>query len=159
MCYYREAILEDIPAIRRLRQLLNVQHHAALPEVFALPETAQQGEPSEKRLIGAEKARAFVAEDKGEIVGFVIVYLVDERHAFYQPIRYAFVESICVVESCRGQGIGRELMTKAERWAIENGAVDLRLNVWAFNEAARRLYEALGYEVRSLAMGKPLSAR
>ena len=32
----------------------------------------------------------------------------------------------------------------------------MTLSVWAFNQAALRLYEQLGYEVRTLDMGKTL---
>lgn len=47
-------------------------------------------------------------------------------------------------------------MALAERWAIRQGARDLRLTVWAFNEPAQRLYEELGYEKRAFEMGKRL---
>lgn len=47
-------------------------------------------------------------------------------------------------------------MAMAEAWAIASGAVDMRLNVWRFNAAAVHLYEELGYEVRTLHMGKSL---
>jgi GNAT superfamily N-acetyltransferase len=42
----------------------------------------------------------------------------------------------------------------AERWAIERGATDLRLNVWAFNQVALQMYGELGYEIRSTSLGK-----
>lgn len=48
-------------------------------------------------------------------------------------------------------------MQRVESWAAEQRAIDVRLNVWAFNESARRLYEELGYEVRSLSLGKWLA--
>ena len=65
--------------------------------------------------------------------------------------------AICVAGAVRGQGIGRTLMREAEAWARDQGATDLRLNVWAFNEGAVRLYRELGYEVRLLTLGKPLA--
>ena len=48
-------------------------------------------------------------------------------------------------------------MASAERWAGDCGAVDVRLNVWAFNQSAIQLYEESGYELRSLFMGKTLA--
>ncbi|WP_243672420.1 GNAT family N-acetyltransferase [Paraburkholderia kirstenboschensis] len=47
-------------------------------------------------------------------------------------------------------------MKLAEQWARENGANDVRLTVWAFNEQAVGLYRELGYELRAFEMGKQL---
>ena len=47
-------------------------------------------------------------------------------------------------------------MGSAEGWARERGAYEMRLHVWAFNEGAMRMYEELGYEVRSHFLGKRL---
>ena len=97
-----------------------------------------------------------VAEGPSELVGFVTVSVVTENHSLMQPTRYAKVGSICVQESERGKGVGGRLMAQAEGWALEQGAVDVRLNVWAFNQPALALYKELGYEVRSLSLGKAL---
>ncbi|TDM08945.1 MAG: hypothetical protein C4K60_06180 [Ideonella sp. MAG2] len=77
-----------------------------------------------------------------------------QGHTLLQPVRYARINSVCVVEAARGQGIGRGLMRHAEQWAHGQGATDIRLTVWTFNAAAQGLYEALGYAPRSLNMGK-----
>jgi ribosomal protein S18 acetylase RimI-like enzyme len=34
--------------------------------------------------------------------------------------------------------------------------MELRLNVWAFNDSALRLYRELGYEMRMHTLAKPL---
>jgi ribosomal protein S18 acetylase RimI-like enzyme len=47
-------------------------------------------------------------------------------------------------------------MSAIESWARENGAQDLRLNVWHFNQRAVKLYEELGFEMRAHTMGKRL---
>lgn len=47
-------------------------------------------------------------------------------------------------------------MQHAERWAAACNALDIRLEVWKFNESAVRLYEELGYEIQSFAMSKPI---
>jgi ribosomal protein S18 acetylase RimI-like enzyme len=99
---------------------------------------------------------AFVAESSSQLVGFVTVGIATESHSLMQPMRYARVGSVCVLESERGKGVGRGLMSQAESWALEQGSADIRLNVWAFNEAALGLYKELGYEVRSLSLGKVL---
>jgi len=56
----------------------------------------------------------------------------------------------------RGRGLGREAMRLAEEHARAQGAHSIGLNVFAFNTAARGLYESLGYETASMRMGKRL---
>ncbi|MGH6637370.1 MAG: GNAT family N-acetyltransferase [Polaromonas sp.] len=154
MLYYREATLTDIEAICQLGQSVNAVHHQARPEIFAPTSDPSRDEAHWKQTIAMPDATTFIVEDDRAVIGFVTVSIVDETHSLFQPIRYARIGSVGVVEWRRGQGIGRNLMVQAERWAQARGAVDVRLNVWTFNEPALALYCELGYEVRSVFMGK-----
>jgi len=58
---------------------------------------------------------------------------------------WMFVELLFVPERLRGQGIGRELMLKAEAVAREKGCVGIRLDTFSFQ--APGFYEKLGYAV------------
>ncbi|MFB6610685.1 GNAT family N-acetyltransferase [Agromyces sp. NPDC056379] len=49
---------------------------------------------------------------------------------------------------------GHEAMQLAEEHARSQGAHSIGLNVFAFNAAARGLYESLGYETASMRMAK-----
>jgi len=153
---YREATIADLPSICVLGQVVNSLHHEALPQIFSHASDPQRDKTYWRKSIENVDATTFVAETSGEILGFVTVDVATEKHAQLQPMRFARVGSICVAESARGRGIGRELMKRAEQWAAANGAVDVRLNVWAFNKSALRLYEELGYEIHSLFLGKSL---
>lgn len=57
----------------------------------------------------------------------------------------------------RGRGLGRDAMLAAEQLARDAGFIELGLNVFGFNEAARRLYDSLGYRVVSTQMTKSLA--
>lgn len=65
-----------------------------------------------------------------------------------------FIFVIEIDRAFRRQGYGRAAMATAEGWALANGAKRLALNVFAANEAARSLYESLGYQVFSTSMFK-----
>jgi len=69
----------------------------------------------------------------------------------------AFIYDIEVREDLRGRGWGRELMTYAERWAVERGSREIALNVFGGNALARGLYASLGYSERSVSMAKALT--
>jgi ribosomal protein S18 acetylase RimI-like enzyme len=156
MTAYRAAAEADLPAICALGQVVNLLHHQAWPQIFAPASAPERDEEHWRQCVTGSGNVAFVAERAGILVGFVTVSIITESHSLLQPMRYARVGSICVQESQRGRGIGSELMKRAEEWAAAQGAIDVRLNVWAFNQSALALYKELGYEVRSLFLGKAL---
>lgn len=58
-----------------------------------------------------------------------------------------YVDTICVHEKYRGQGIGTILLKFAEETALQKGCSKLSLNVETEKVRARHLYENLGYVV------------
>jgi ribosomal protein S18 acetylase RimI-like enzyme len=68
----------------------------------------------------------------------------------------AYVYDIEIVEEQRGHGIGRAAMTAAESLVREAGKTEIGLNVFGFNEPARRLYDSLGYRVVATVMTKSI---
>ena len=154
----RRAIAEDVPVICELAQELNRLHHAAWPAIFAPDSGPSHDELHWRQSVLGQGNAAFVAEVESQVVGFITITVVDEDHILVQPIRFARINSVCVAQTTRGKGIGSSLMAAAEEWSISQGASDLRLVVYAFNANAVRLYEELGFAVRSHAMGKPLSS-
>jgi ribosomal protein S18 acetylase RimI-like enzyme len=156
MTVYRAATKADLPAICALGQAVNLLHHQAWPLIFAAASAPERDEQHWRQCVAGAGSVVLVAERARVVVGFVTVNVITEAHSLLQPMRYAKVGSICVQEAERGRGVGSNLMQRAEKWAAANGAVDVRLNVWAFNESALALYKELGYEVRSLFLGKAL---
>jgi GNAT superfamily N-acetyltransferase len=57
---------------------------------------------------------------------------------------WLFVDHLVVTEASRGQGLGRKLVSMAEREAIKRGCANAWLNTFEFQ--ARGFYEKLGYE-------------
>ena len=82
-------------------------------------------------------ARYLVAEAEGEIVGFAGAWIVlDEAH----------ITNIAVTQPCRGRGIGRALTKALLQYAANLGVVYATLEVRRSNEAAKKLYQSLGFE-------------
>ena len=67
-----------------------------------------------------------------------------------------WVWDIEVHDAFRRRGIARETMLLAEDVARSQGAAAIRLNVFAYNEGAIRMYDDLGYETASMHMQKRL---
>jgi len=152
----RAATLDDLPRVCELAQDLAALHHEAWPSQFAPPAAGTRDEAHWRdSLAGADRA-GFVAELDGAVVGFMTLVVAQDVHSVLQPRRYVRVNSICVDREVRGRGVGSALMAQAEAWGRSQGASEVRLVVWAFNRTALRLYEELGYELRSHTMGKML---
>ena len=64
----------------------------------------------------------------------------------FLPRRYAYLDEVAVVESFRGQGVGRLLMAGAHEWIAAQGVKEIELNVWELNTGAIAFYKELGYQ-------------
>jgi GNAT superfamily N-acetyltransferase len=70
----------------------------------------------------------------------------------------AFIDDLYVRPELRRCGYGRGIMLAAERYCVERGAVEMGLSVFGFNEAARALYEQVGYAITEQMLWKDISA-
>jgi ribosomal-protein-alanine N-acetyltransferase len=79
-----------------------------------------------------------VRTSEQRVIGFCAFWLVvDEIH----------INNVAIRPALRGQGIGTQLMQRVFAEARQLGARRATLEVRASNEAARRLYERLGFYV------------
>jgi ribosomal protein S18 acetylase RimI-like enzyme len=154
---YRRANADDVLTVCKLGQILNAVHHQARPDIYAnaTPEFARDETHWISSLRGEDRA-VFLAEQDSTAVGFITVQVMHPISPLLQPMTVGRIGSVAVSEQLRGRGVGSTLMKLAEQWARENGANDVRLTVWAFNEQAVGLYRELGYELRAFEMGKQL---
>jgi len=152
----RPATPDDYDALSVIANAVHEMHAAAVPAVFrsgsaAMPENYYAY--LLKNITGA----VYVAEQAGEIVGYLVVE-TDQSRAGDGPTRrlIGHIEQIGVAREARGRGIGRALVETAIAWAKEQGADELRLNVWEFNGDAIAFYEHLGLHTQSRTMSLPL---
>jgi ribosomal protein S18 acetylase RimI-like enzyme len=97
-------------------------------------------------ILQGDDSELFVAQAASRLAGLVEIYLrQDPEEVTLVPHRYAELQSLMVLPAFRRRGVGTRLVEAARRWARENGAAEIRLGVWEFNEAAREFYEALGF--------------
>jgi ribosomal protein S18 acetylase RimI-like enzyme len=73
-----------------------------------------------------------------------------------ERVGVAYVYDIKIHEPQRHRGFGRAAMVAAEDLVRAAGIGEIGLNVFGFNEAARRLYDSLGYRVVATQMTKRL---
>ena len=68
--------------------------------------------------------------------------------------RKGFIYDVLIEEGQRGKGYGKAMMIALEARARRMKVGSLALHVFAYNDVARRLYDSLGYEIKSLNMMK-----
>jgi ribosomal protein S18 acetylase RimI-like enzyme len=95
----------------------------------------------------------FVGVSEGAEVGQVWLFTDPEAR-----VRETFIYEISIDEQHRGRGLGRALLAAAESWCAEHGVAVVRLNVFAFNKTAIKLYESSGFTATNLNMMKRIGA-
>ena len=93
------------------------------------------------------RGRLLVAWRGGQPVGELYIRLEPPEEPELADLwpSTVLLERALVATECRRQGIGRDLMTAAERWLAKQGYLRVALAVMEDNEDARRLYQDLRY--------------
>jgi aminoglycoside 6'-N-acetyltransferase I len=102
-----------------------------------------------------------VVERGRRVVGFIEVGLRSHAEGCDGRRPAGYVEGWFVVPGERGRGLGRRLMQAAERWAIDQGCVEMASDTWLDNQGSQRAHLALGFEEveRAVSFRKPLRRR
>jgi ribosomal-protein-alanine N-acetyltransferase len=95
------------------------------------------------RFAEAANARVTIAEDEGELVGFVILHIEAAEAG-----RVGYIVTLDVSPGRRRRGIAGRLIQEAERQAQREGCLALLLHVFTGNEPAIHFYASHGF-VRS----------
>ena len=94
------------------------------------------------RFLERDDALALVAEDNGEIVGFVDLMFL-QRLNFLTP--QAWIPDLVVADSARGRGIGRALLAEAEELAVARGCWSMSLESASWRTESHAFYEHVGW--------------
>ena len=84
----------------------------------------------------------FVASNEGHLVGFTQLY---PSFSSVSMKRVWILNDLFVEDSYRKKGIAKSLISAAENFARETGAVRIILSTQVSNTTAQSLYESLGY--------------
>lgn len=89
------------------------------------------------------------------IVGFCS-YQIGRNPPSYGVGDESFIAGLIVTESYRGQGIGKELLTRVKNELKKNKVMYSELTAMTKNTIAVKLYESLGFNVNSFTMATKL---
>lgn len=101
----------------------------------------------------ADVDTVLVALSHGQPAGFASLRVIPPIES---PRPHAELSDIFVGEAFRRQGVGRALMSEAERLARERGCVRVHLTTDLWNDGARAFYHALGYSEFGVTLNREL---
>ena len=133
----RPAVPADIPAFFDIRTSVRENE-------MSLEELASQGvTPQSLPALLDENARAWVAEQDGNVVAFVVASSLEAR-----------IVAMFVRPGHERQGLGRQLMHEAERWLFSQGCAE----IWLVTDDDERVrangfYRHLGWKLDDLLDG------
>lgn len=131
----REAVRGDAPAIEAL-----VRELAAFERMEH--EMTATAADFERTLFAADpKVHALVCSVDGTTVGCAIYFF---NYSTWLGRHGLFLEDLYVRESVRGRGLGRALLARLARIAVERGCGRFEWNVLDWNADAIGVYESLG---------------
>jgi ribosomal protein S18 acetylase RimI-like enzyme len=143
----RKALESDFDQVSIIFADENAFHSQLLPERFQIADPIMTPDWFNKILTHEDKA-LLVAELDHRLLGLVLIeFLTAPDDPILKPRRYAYIEEVAVLKEYRGQGIGRQLMTKSHEWITTQGVKEVELFVWEDNPNAIRFYEKMGYRM------------
>jgi GNAT superfamily N-acetyltransferase len=103
------------------------------------------------RLGNDASVSSLVAVDDGAVVGLITTHL---RYTMNHAAPLAQITLLVVDEMCRGKGIGRELVTAAESWALARGCKRIVVTTALQRSDAHAFYEKLSFAHTGRRYGK-----
>ncbi len=115
---------------------------AELSGTLGYPVSAEVMQERLTRVLKLEKHVVFVADAKGEIVGWT--------HGAEQEILetgcVCEIWGLVVAENQRGRGVGRLLIQAIEQWALDRGLHEMSVRSNVIRPESHQFYERIGYE-------------
>jgi len=153
----RTAIPADRDAVVDLIRVLNTHEQALSGDRLTSRTAAEAHYAALLARIAQQDGRLLAADAQGRVVGALGLVVQDDPPFIRADLRrHAYVTDLVVDENWRGQGIGRLLLTEAERLARDKGLRRLVIGVLSGNQGAARLYGDFGFEPYATALVKGL---
>ena len=139
----------DWEAVRRISVQIHDQHAAWRPDIYF-----HSDEPYPKEIFLEDVARrmVYVAKVQNLVAGYVVLSIRKKEGPGTVEKKQMRIESICVDEAVRGQGIGKEMVADVRALAKAFGCPELILSVHPENDHAVGFYQKCGFRIRTISM-------
>ena len=137
----------DWEAIRRLSVQIHDLHALWRPDIYYSCD-----EPYSKSsfLEDIQKRLVYVAKSGGQVLGYVILSVQQKGGPGIHVKKLLRLDSICVDETHRRQGIGKTMITDVRALARAFGCKEVILGVHPENDNAVAFYQKCGFHIRTV---------
>ena len=138
----REIKIEDADNFINLIKEVEAKSNFMLMEAGERKTTPEQQRKYIERLGQQENSTIFVAEQEGNLIGYLIAIGGNVRRT-----KHSAYIVVGILEQNRRQGIGTALFQRVEEWAKSHHISRLELTAVTKNEAGVALYKKSGFEI------------
>ena len=132
--FLRQAAKEDTELILKMIYEM-AEYEELLDEVIATKESLEQD------IFESSRAKAFIAELDGKVVGYLIYHY---NFSTFVGRAGLYIEEIYIREEYRGMGLGTEIFKVIAKIARENKCKRVDWACLEWNKSAQRFYESIG---------------
>jgi ribosomal protein S18 acetylase RimI-like enzyme len=151
---------DDVDRLRPVWRALR-DHHASLPEMppaRSLDDSWAHRRNQYLDWLSMDEHTLLLAERDGEPIGYAVVSLGGGAATWDVGERTVEIETLSVLESERGRGVGRALTNAAIGLAAEAGARSVLVGVAHSNADAIRFYEREGFTPFYVSLIRPAAS-
>ena len=152
--------LEDLDLLADLWRQMVEHHRAVAGNVFPV-RNADESWARKREEIGAGlaagKALILLAKAEGVLRGFLLCELAPSGAIYDLGPRRGEVDSLVVADDARGCGVGTALLAACKAELVDRGITYWSIGVAEGNDAARRLYERLGFSPWVVDLAAPIT--
>lgn len=140
---------QDWEAVRRLSVQIHDMRTAWRPDLYYY---CDEPYAKEKFLEDIRSRMVYVAKINNIVVGYVILSIMQKGGPGTVEYKAMRLDSICVDETARGQGIGKAMVRDVRALAAAYGCREVLLGVHPENDRAIGFYQRCGFMIRAINM-------
>ena len=139
--------IENQVEINNLAKQVHKLHVNWNPDMFL---DIEQVIPIERLKKLLETESIYIAKIENKIVGYIIIDVKEKDNGFIRYRKILSINTLCIDEKFRGQGIGTKMLEFAKRLGKEKNCTDMHLTVNPNNKNAIKVYENFGMKVHNI---------
>ena len=140
---------QDFEAVKRLSVQIHDLHAQWRPDLYY---RCDEPLPKDVFLEGITKRMIYVGKIGGTVAGYVTLSVQERGGPGAVSYKAMRLDSICVDEVLRGQGIGKHMVADVRALAKAFGCRELLLGVHPENDSAVGFYQKCGFRIRTINM-------
>ena len=148
----RFATEQDIPEINTLLYQVNNVHADGRSDIFIHGRKKYTSDDLKEILKDSSRPILVAVDESNKALGYAFCILESADGDNLKPITTLYIDDLCVLEDCRGMGIGTLLYESVKQLAAQKGCYHITLNVWCLNSGAMKFYEKCGLVPQKVGM-------